>query len=123
MEASGSTTAAPASVLAPAPSAKTAALDEFAGMVLRPARGKGGTGDRDLFGGGSFGGKGHGGGDLFGGGGGFGARGGKGGGFGGREVLDPGPLPKYGELAGLNYVVVEAGSREVVGICKAKLKV
>lgn len=94
-------------------------------MVLRTAGGKGGAGDRDLFGGSGFGGKARGGGDrdLFGGGGGFGARGGKGGGFGGGEVLDPGPLPKYGELAGLNYLVVEAGSREVVGICKTKLKV
>ena len=35
----------------------------------------------------------------------------------------PGSLPKYGDLAGLSYLVVEAGSREVVGICKAKLKV
>ena len=45
------------------------------------------------------------------------------GGLGRRSIKGPGQLPHYGEIAGLRFLVTMAGSREVVGICKIKLKV
>jgi hypothetical protein len=32
-------------------------------------------------------------------------------------------LPKYGDVGGFGYLVAEVGSRELIGICKSKLKV
>jgi hypothetical protein len=45
------------------------------------------------------------------------------GGPGGGRPAGPGPLPRYGELGGLAYVVAEGSTRDVVGITRAKIKV
>ena len=45
------------------------------------------------------------------------------GGLGRRGNKGPGPLPHYGEMAGLGFLITVAGSRDVIGVCKAKLKV
>ncbi|GAX76723.1 hypothetical protein CEUSTIGMA_g4170.t1 [Chlamydomonas eustigma] len=44
-------------------------------------------------------------------------------GKGGVGARGAGPLPKYGNVGGYGYLVAEVGSRELIGICKSKLKI
>lgn len=35
----------------------------------------------------------------------------------------PGPLPRYGESSGRSFMLADVATRDIVGICRAKIKV